>query len=127
VIERQSPIDLVVALIRIINSEAPRLAAGQILDPEVELYMDSRTYCGIVLADIDADDGNCAVEILRHGMLLVVGAPGQLQSLPGQEHGRTIPLADIGVSASQKSHRTVTYAQSCERGVPKSRGRTAAT
>jgi len=47
VIERQSPSDLVVALIRIINGEAPRLAAAQILDPEVELYMDSRTYCGI--------------------------------------------------------------------------------
>ena len=46
-----------------------------------------------VLADIDADDGNRAVEILRHGMLLVVGAPGQLRSLAGQEHGRTIPLA----------------------------------
>jgi hypothetical protein len=29
-------------------------------------------------------------------VLLVVGAPGQLPSLAGQEHGRTIPLADIG-------------------------------
>jgi hypothetical protein len=48
-----------------------------------------------VLADIDADHGNCAVEILRHGVLLVFGAPCQLQSLAGQEHGRTIPLADI--------------------------------
>jgi hypothetical protein len=48
-----------------------------------------------VLADIDADDGNRAVEILRHGVLLVVGAPGQLPSLAGQEHGRTIPLTDI--------------------------------
>jgi hypothetical protein len=47
VIERQSPVDLVVALIRIINGEAPRLAAGQILDPEVELCVDSQTYCGI--------------------------------------------------------------------------------
>jgi hypothetical protein len=47
VIERQSPIDLVVALVRIINGEAPRQTAGQILDPEVELCMDSRTYCGI--------------------------------------------------------------------------------
>ena len=35
------------------------------------------------------------VEILRHGVLLVFGAPCQLQSLAGQEHGRTIPLADI--------------------------------
>jgi hypothetical protein len=28
-------------------------------------------------------------------MLLFFGAPGQLQSLAGQEHGRTIPLTDI--------------------------------
>jgi hypothetical protein len=28
-------------------------------------------------------------------VLLVFGAPCQLQSLAGQEHGRTIPLADI--------------------------------
>ena len=27
-------------------------------------------------------------------MLLVFGAPDQLRSLAGQEHGRTIPLAD---------------------------------
>ena len=32
--------------------------------------------------------------LLRHGVLLVFGAPCQLQSLAGQEHGRTIPLAD---------------------------------
>jgi hypothetical protein len=32
---------------------------------------------------------------LGHGVLLVVGAPCQLSSLTGQEHGRTIPLADI--------------------------------
>ena len=45
--EKQSPTDLIVALIRIINGEAHRLAAGQILDPKVELYMDSQVYCGI--------------------------------------------------------------------------------
>jgi hypothetical protein len=28
-------------------------------------------------------------------MLLVFGAPCQLQSLAGQEHGQTIPLADM--------------------------------
>jgi hypothetical protein len=28
-------------------------------------------------------------------VLLVFGAPCQLRSLAGQEHGRTIPLADI--------------------------------
>jgi hypothetical protein len=27
-------------------------------------------------------------------VLLVSGAPGQLRSLTGQEHGRAIPLAD---------------------------------
>jgi len=31
-------------------------------------------------------------------VLLVFGAPGQLKTLAGQEHGRTIPLADIGIS-----------------------------
>jgi hypothetical protein len=30
-----------------------------------------------------------------HGVLLVFGAPCQLRSLAGQEHGRTIPLAVI--------------------------------
>jgi hypothetical protein len=28
-------------------------------------------------------------------VLLVFGAPCQLQSLAGQEHGRTIPLAEV--------------------------------
>src|ERR1700694_6353936 len=49
-----------------------------------------------VLADIDADYGDCSVESLGHGVLLVLGAPCQLRSLAGQEHGRTIPLAVIG-------------------------------
>jgi hypothetical protein len=48
-----------------------------------------------VLADIDADDGDRAIGYLRHGVLLVFGAPCQLRLLAGQEHGRTIPLADI--------------------------------
>jgi hypothetical protein len=48
-----------------------------------------------VLANIDTDYGDCVVEIVRHSVLLVSGAPCQLQSLAGQEHGRTIPLADI--------------------------------
>src|SRR5450631_2529582 len=47
-----------------------------------------------VLADIDADDGSLGC--LRHGVLLVFGAPCQHETLAGQEHGRTIPLADIG-------------------------------
>jgi hypothetical protein len=32
---------------------------------------------------------------LRHGVLLVFGAPCQPLALTGQEHGRTIPLADL--------------------------------
>jgi hypothetical protein len=47
-----------------------------------------------VLADIDADDGDGGTSCLGHGVLLVFGAPCQLLSLEGQEHGRTIPLAD---------------------------------
>jgi hypothetical protein len=48
-----------------------------------------------VLADIDTDYGDRCAELLGHGVLLVFGAPCQLASLAGQEHGRTIPLADI--------------------------------
>jgi len=48
-----------------------------------------------VLADIDTNHGDCCVVCLGHGVLLVFGAPGQLLSLAGQEHGRTIPLADL--------------------------------
>src|ERR1700758_56720 len=48
-----------------------------------------------VLANIDTDYGDCVVEIVRHSVLLVSSAPCQLRSLAGQEHGRTIPLADV--------------------------------
>jgi hypothetical protein len=47
-----------------------------------------------VLADIDADHGDRGIGCLRHGVLLVFGAPCQLRLLAGQEHGRTIPLSD---------------------------------
>jgi hypothetical protein len=47
------------------------------------------------LADIDADHGDRGIGCLRHGVLLVFGAPCQLRLLAGQEHGRTIPLGDI--------------------------------
>jgi hypothetical protein len=43
-----------------------------------------------VLADIDSD----GLGRLRHRVLLVVGA-SRPKTLAGQEHGRTIPLADI--------------------------------
>src|SRR5271156_383516 len=50
-----------------------------------------------VLADIDADYGDRSVKLLRHGVLLVVGAPFQLRSA-GQDHGRTIPLANLSAA-----------------------------
>src|ERR1035437_4950881 len=50
-----------------------------------------------VLADIDADHGDCGIEFLRHGVLLVFGAPDQHRLLAGQEHGPTIPLADVDI------------------------------
>ena len=36
-----------------------------------------------VLADIDANHGDCSVECLGHGVLLVFGAPSQLLTLVG--------------------------------------------
>ena len=41
------------------------------------------------------DHGDRGIGGLRHGVLLVFGAPCQLRLLAGQEHGRTIPLPDI--------------------------------
>src|SRR5262249_42452757 len=52
-----------------------------------------------VLADIDADHGDCAGRFLGHGVLLF-GAPNQLRQLAGLEHGRTIPLVDLSHNAS---------------------------
>src|SRR5467141_4807008 len=54
-------------------------------------------------ADIDADHGDCGIGCLRHGVLLVFGAPCQLRLLAGQEHGRTIPLTDIRTDSSSTS------------------------
>ena len=54
-----------------------------------------------VFADINANDSDCGVEYLRHGVLLVFGAPFQLRWLVGQEHGRTIPLADMIVCGNR--------------------------
>src|SRR6202007_2795023 len=51
-----------------------------------------------VLADIDADHSHRSTKIPGHGVLLIFGAPDQLQSLAGQEHDRTIPLADMSGS-----------------------------
>jgi hypothetical protein len=49
-----------------------------------------------VLANIDASYGDCGVEFRRHKVLHVFGAPCQRNSLAGQEHGRTIPLPELG-------------------------------
>src|SRR5215471_18560158 len=49
-----------------------------------------------IFADIYADHGDCAVEALGHGVLLCLWSPLPDSSLAGQEHGQTIPLADIG-------------------------------
>jgi hypothetical protein len=46
-IASRSPTDLVLALVRVINGEVPRLAARDILDPMVQIRMDSADYCGI--------------------------------------------------------------------------------
>ncbi|WP_459569980.1 hypothetical protein, partial [Bradyrhizobium diazoefficiens] len=43
---------------------------------------------------IDADHGDRGTGCLGHGVLLVL-APLASLSLAGQEHGRTIPLADF--------------------------------
>src|SRR3954469_3495372 len=56
-----------------------------------------------VLADIDTNHGNCSVLCLGHGVLLVLTPLASL-SLVEREHGRTIPLADMGaVSLSRRS------------------------
>src|SRR6516225_1205783 len=56
-----------------------------------------------VLTDIDADYGGRSVELLRHGVLLVFGAPCQHSMLAGREHDRTIPLAEVNSYSSPPS------------------------
>jgi hypothetical protein len=55
-----------------------------------------------VLTDIDASDRNSGIGLKGHGVLLVFGDTGQLQSLAGQ-HGRTIPLAHINARSGLDS------------------------
>src|SRR5215470_3611209 len=57
-----------------------------------------------ILAYIDADDGNRSTEFLRHGVLLV-WAPLTSLALVGQEHGRTIPLAEYDFKFLVSSRR----------------------
>jgi hypothetical protein len=54
-----------------------------------------------VLANIDASYGDCGVEFRRHSVLLVFGTPCQRNLLAGQEHGRTIPLAEVECAPRQ--------------------------
>src|SRR6476619_6491868 len=73
-----------------------------------------------VLADIDTDYGNCVVEIVGHSVLLVFGAPCQLRSLTGQEHGRTTPLPEVAghhvnLAPSPLSGRTCRALRRCSR------------
>ena len=67
-----------------------------------------------VLADIDADHGDRSVEFLRHGVLLVFGAPCQRNLLAGREHGRTIPLPELGDLLIQLPHRRARAASAGE-------------
>ena len=50
-----------------------------------------------VLADVDADHGDLGACCLGHGRAPVDAAPVQRRSLAGQEHGRTIPLAEVAI------------------------------
>ena len=45
--QTQSPGDVVLALVRVINGEAPRRAADDILDPTVDIHMDAANHRGI--------------------------------------------------------------------------------
>jgi hypothetical protein len=62
-----------------------------------------------VLPDIDADHGRRSVELLRHGVLLVFGAPCHHSMLAGREHGRTIPSEahSARFPISTRTHREV--------------------
>jgi hypothetical protein len=44
---------------------------------------------------VPTPQGGGAVEVLGHGVLLVLWSPLPDSSLAGQEHGRTIPLAEV--------------------------------
>ena len=46
-------------------------------------------------------------------MLLVFGAPCQLRSLAGQEHGRTIPFADMGFDSVRRLNRRAYRMKDC--------------
>ena len=53
-----------------------------------------------VLTDIDADNGNPSVDLLRHDVLLVYGAPCQLQLLA--ERGRSSAARLAAIPAGER-------------------------
>jgi hypothetical protein len=53
-----------------------------------------------VLTSIDADNGNPSVDLLRHDVLLVYGAPCQLQLLA--ERGRTSAARLAAIPAGER-------------------------
>ena len=53
-----------------------------------------------VLTDIDADNGNPSVDLLRHDVLLVYGAPCQLQLLAERGRSSAARLAAIPAGES---------------------------
>src|SRR5262249_24212174 len=75
-----------------------------------------------VLADIDTDGGDHTLQDLRHGVLLSFGASCQPTCRQGQEHGRTIPLAEMKTQQPRYS-RASTIVQ-CTRKACEHRGRT---
>jgi hypothetical protein len=68
-------------------------AAAEVHGPTASAAFDANDPMPI----IDASYGDCGVEFRRHSVLLVFGAPCQRNLLAGQEHGRTIPLADPSI------------------------------
>src|SRR5262249_23528466 len=66
-----------------------------------------------VLADIDTDGGDHTLQDLRHGVLLSFGASCQPTCRQGQEHGRTIPLADFALSIGPADVRKMPLWEIC--------------
>src|SRR4051812_45492268 len=65
-----------------------------------------------VLTDINADYGNRTLCCRSHGVLLVL-APLASLSLVGQEHGRTIPLADVKPGRNPALQQSPAIGASC--------------
>ena len=86
-----------------LTSAAPKcsriaaFALAESLNPRVMMAVCDRTTLISRLRNIDinANHGNCAVEVLGHGVLLCLCSPLPDLSLAGQEHGRTIPLSEV--------------------------------